>query len=478
MGTIIWGNVYKLVEITWRRRYVILLPFLTTLLLTTLFGMFSAKVYRSHTSILVQESALLNPFLEDLSVSFNLEERMVALRVLSHSRHILLQVAQQNGLITAQNDAEKVIKQLSKSISLNLSGNDLVKISLTWDEPEQMKAILTSIRNLFIQRLLAPSRASIVSSERFLLAQLKIRRELLEKSETEMAEFRRKHQGVLPELFIENNKQLTQIHHEIREKSIDLSGAIGQLNSIKLKLAQTNPVIGVVEEQIVISEAKLTLLLAKYTRKHSKVKAVEQSLNYLKAEQKRLLSTNVALTEEQINQLWNLASVVDGNESENMIPALLLSQLERVQAAQATIEELRNEIGMLQQQADNLTNKISLEADVTRELASLDRDLSVNTKLYHELLNRHEMAKVTGELGRFEEPEKIKIIDRAFSPNEPSNMPLLTFIILGFVVGLVIGFGIAIIAEVLDDTIWHQSQIKTICKLDIICRMPEIRYGD
>lgn len=472
MGTIIWSNIYKLTELAWRRRYLIFVPFVITFILTCVVSLFSAKVYRAHTSILVQESALLNPFLEDLSVSFNLEDRMVALKVLVHSRHVLLQVAQQNELITQQRDAEKTIKLLSNSIGLSLSGNDLVKISLTWAKPEKMKAILISIRKLFIQQLLAPSRASIVSSEKFLLSQLQHRRELLEQSEAKMADFRREHQGVLPELFIENNKQLTQIHNEIREKEIELSGATGQLDSIKLKLAQTNPVVGVVEEQIVIAEANLTLLLAKYTRQHSKVKAVQQSLNYLKAEQKRLLSSHAALTEEQINQLWNLASVVDGSNSENAIPALLLSQLERVQAAQATIKELNNEITMLKKQADSLTNKISLEANVTRELASLERDLSVNTTLYHDLLNRHEMAKVTGELGRFEEPEKIKIIDRAFTPNRASNMPFAVFAVLGMVLGLVVGCAIAIITEVLDDTIWHESQIKTIAQLDIICRIP------
>ena len=148
------------------------------------------------------------------------------------------------------------------------------------------------------------------------------------------------------------------------------------------------------------------------------------------------------------------------------------------QAIKATKEKLNNEIVMLQQQADNLTNKISLEADVTRELASLERDLSVNTTLYHDLLNRHEMAKVTGELGRFEEPEKIKIIDRAFTPIRASNMPFAVFVVLGMVIGLVVGCAIAIIAEVLDDTIWHESQISAIAKLDVICRIPEINFGD
>ncbi|MBL1418748.1 MAG: capsule biosynthesis protein, partial [Moritella sp.] len=93
MGTIIWGNIYRFIEIIWRRRYYLGISIILAVLIASLISMVTPKRYGSHTSILVQESSLLNPFLEDLSVSFNLEDRMVALRVLVHSRHILFTVA-------------------------------------------------------------------------------------------------------------------------------------------------------------------------------------------------------------------------------------------------------------------------------------------------------------------------------------------------------------------------------------------------
>jgi len=463
----------------WRRRYYLGISIVIAIIFSSLISIMTLKRFDAHTSILVQESALLNPFLEDLSVSFNLEQRIVALRVLVHSRHILLTVANKNKLIdtnSSYRDRDLIVEQLSNAIILTLSGTDLVIISLTWDDPDQMESILSSVSQLFIDSLMAPSRASIISSEKFLLSQLELRRDKLVVAEEKMASFRREHLGVLPELFIQNNQTLFSIYSDIRLKDIELSGAYGQLNSLKLKLAQTNPVIGVVEEQIVSAEAKLSLLKASYTRNHSKVQSVELQLNNLKNEQNKLLSKNVKLTDEQLKQLWNLASVVDNGGSESKVPSLLLSQLENLQAAQSRVIQLENEVAMLRQQSERLTSHVAMEADVAKELSALKRDLTVNTKLYHDLLNRHEMAKVTGELGRHEEPEKIKVIDRPFTPGYPSNLPLFVYIMIGLLGGIGGGIGLAIMVELLDDTIWHVKKISVFGDIDIIARLPAIDY--
>ncbi|WP_237716158.1 GumC family protein [Moritella dasanensis] len=479
MGTIIWGNIYRFIEIVWRRRYYLGVSIILGICIALLISIVTPKRYDSHTSILVQESSLLNPFLEDLSVSFNLEDRMVALRVLVHSRHILFTVAEQNGLIDNNSDyrsRDLMVEKLSGAITLTLSGKDLVIISLSWDNPSQMKSVLNSVSELFIDSLMAPSRASIISSEKFLLKQLELRREKLVVSEEKMADFRRQHLGVLPELFIQNNQTLFSIYRDIRDKDIKLSGAYGQLNSLKKKLAQTNPVIGIVEEQIVSIEAKLSLLKASYTRSHSKVQSAELQLNNLKNEQSRLLSKNVELTDEQLNQLWNLASVADSGDGEGKTPSLLLSQLENLQSAQSRVIQLENEIAMLQQQSKRLTSNVAMEADVAKELSALERDLTVNTELYHDLLNRHEMAKVTGELGRHEEPEKIKVIDRPFTPGYPTNLSLLIYTLVGLFVGIACGIGLTVAVELLDDTLWHIRKDTVFGDINILARLPSIDY--
>lgn len=60
-------------------------------------GLLSPKQYVSHTSMLVQETSKMNPFLEDLAVSSQMKERFSGLQTLLHSRHILGKVALEQG---------------------------------------------------------------------------------------------------------------------------------------------------------------------------------------------------------------------------------------------------------------------------------------------------------------------------------------------------------------------------------------------
>jgi uncharacterized protein involved in exopolysaccharide biosynthesis len=73
----------------WRRRYLIATPILVMPILATISGFFAPKTFEARTTLLVQEPAKLNPFLNDLAVGTNVKDRMPALSALLHSRHVL-----------------------------------------------------------------------------------------------------------------------------------------------------------------------------------------------------------------------------------------------------------------------------------------------------------------------------------------------------------------------------------------------------
>ena len=79
----------------WRQRYVIVLPMLIMPFAGSFVGKMAPEKYVSHTSMLIQETAKMNPFLEDISVSTMLKERLAALSTLLKSRHILRSVAKE-----------------------------------------------------------------------------------------------------------------------------------------------------------------------------------------------------------------------------------------------------------------------------------------------------------------------------------------------------------------------------------------------
>ncbi|WP_431268580.1 hypothetical protein [Dankookia sp. P2] len=86
--------IHAVLAAAWRRRYVILLPILVLPPVGFFLGSMAPRSYETRMSVLIQDPAKFNPFLEDLSVKTNLKERMEGLRALLMSRHVLGQVAE------------------------------------------------------------------------------------------------------------------------------------------------------------------------------------------------------------------------------------------------------------------------------------------------------------------------------------------------------------------------------------------------
>ncbi|MCB1430544.1 MAG: hypothetical protein KDJ66_15695, partial [Nitratireductor sp.] len=156
------------IEIAWRRRYLIVLPLMIFPVLALIAGRMTPKTYEAQTTILVQETAKLNPFLNDLAVGPNLQERMPALQTLVHSAHILERVLTDTGKLNADTPAAQKaweISKLSSAITVQMKGNDLVSFRMRGNSGKGMADTLNALTRHFLDRLLAPERSSIKESQ-------------------------------------------------------------------------------------------------------------------------------------------------------------------------------------------------------------------------------------------------------------------------------------------------------------------------
>jgi len=114
-------------------------------------------------------------------------------------------------------------------------------------------------------------------------------------------------------------------------------------------------------------------------------------------------------------------------------------------------------------------------ASIEQQLTELERDLSTKQSLYDEFLKRYEMARVTGSLGKFEEKNRIKIIDEPYTPSWPSNLPAMLFVIAGLFGGLALGIGLATLLELMDNSIRRVDQLQEITNAPVLSRIPKIK---
>jgi len=464
---------YRIFAGAWRRRYALVTPILLLPVIGFVAANLNAKHYTSHTSLLIQETANMNPFLQDFAVSAMLKERMATMETLLHSRHILAKVAEQRGLIDQQSSAEErdqVIRRLSDSLKVSMPSKDLIRIDYKSNKPQSMKETLESVSDQFIEQLLAPERSSMKDSELFLEQQLEKRRQDIEQAEQELADFKDTYTTDLPELHASNINRFSQLKQQLAEKLAEMAGARKSLGGLDAQLSKTNPVIGRLEEQIIKLTGDLALLRARYTDNHSKIQAILRKLGSLESERQINLNNN----QQNIDtgKLWQIASNVESSNSENSQQPLLISQLENLQLSRNNVDGLEEEIKSLKSMIKELERSLSGYGGLERKLIKLERDQKVKRELYDELLSRYEMARITGSLSLFEQSKRVKIIDKPYTPTTSSNFPTMIFVLAGFMGGIFLGISLAILLEITDNSLRYKIQLEAITGVPVFGRIP------
>jgi polysaccharide chain length determinant protein (PEP-CTERM system associated) len=468
---------YLILDGAWRRRYAMAIPVLLLPLIGLAVGFITPKKYASHTSMLIQETAKMNPFLEDLAVSAMLQERMGALKTLLHSRHILGLVAKERGLIDDATPAarhDEIIGALSTALSVQMMGKDLIRIDYRSHQAEGVKETLEAVSKHFVEQLLAPERSSMKDSSYFLSEHLKHRRQELEQAETALAEFKDQHADELPELQMSQFSRLAQLKQRLAEKEAEMAGASKSLGGLDQQLSKTNPVVGRIEEQIVTIRSELALLRARYTDNHSMVQGALRNLRRLQEERTKILAKSGQTVDS--DKLWDIASSTALQEDAKGAQPLLISQLEQLQLARSKVDGLQEETASLKRMIVELERKTSGFGDHERQLKRLERDLKVKRTLYEDLLQRHEMARITGSLGIFEQEKRVKVIDRPFTPTAPTNLPLWLYAVAGVIGGVFLGAGLALLLELTDTTLRRRDQLVALAGVPVLSRIPPMQY--
>lgn len=478
MSNEVLRNLFRLLNIAWRRRYMICVPMLIMPIVGLLVSFIAPKYYEAHTTILLQDTSELNPILEDFSVSTNLEERQAALKILLKSRKVLGSVAMELGYLddnSTQADIDEQIDELSRSLSI-VFGGELVKIYYRSQSKTDIEHLLNTVTKHFLAIVLAPHKSWQKTSVSFLKQQVDRQRIALKEAEQELANYKSQYALELPQLHKANVTRLAELRQALMEKQTELAGAKAALEEFNSNLIQTNPVIGKLEERLITLRTELSMLRSKYTEKHSKIQATVREMERLELERQRMIADSNKLMPEDIKRLWNLAASAPAIASENSSnqTTILASQLQAVQEANAKVTSLKNEVKSITTLAEDLESKVQSFAEVERSLVELQRDYNIKQQLYDDFLNRYEMARVTGDLGEYEESERVQVIDKPFTPSSPNKLPAALFILAGFFAGLGIGTGLTAIAEISDTSLRLQETIEKIAGLPVLARLPNM----
>jgi uncharacterized protein involved in exopolysaccharide biosynthesis len=471
----LWIKLYQLCAIFWRKRFYLLIPIITMPVIGYFVGRSIPESYHSHTTILLQESTILNPFLSELSLPFNIQSRFKAINILVKRKSVLLEVAKQVGLITPNDSAwqqQQVINKIKYALKLSLTGSELIKIEMDWPDPQQLSVILAVVSEQFILRLTKPNKDIALSSKAFLTAQLNQQYKILRQAEQELFNYKLNNAAIIPLLYDARELALMDINLLLKNKTQELALYQDKLTSLTKKLILTNPAAQFIDNKITQLEAQKIQLLLQYTENHSQVKSTDQQLASLQ-QQKRELLTNIQ-TQQSLDLLMNRLTRLTQQALATQLTPLLLRQLKNYAYNKNHIEKITQELKKLKEQHQYVQKNQSKYATIELDLQRLQRDYLAKNSLYLDLLTRHEMVIISNALGEHELATNVKIITRPFIPEQTINLPIISYILLGLLLGIIQGLAISLALSTTQDTVWDEDNIAHITGSKVIARLPLI----
>ncbi|WP_127088792.1 hypothetical protein [Aquabacter cavernae] len=470
-----------LLQVAWRRRFLAFIPVLLLPPLALVAATLAPQRYEARMTLLVQEPSKLNPILNDIAVNPNLKERISALIALAHSEVVLGRVLEDMGRVgpsTDPRDKENMVRNLSAAVNIQLVGNDIIEMRLRALDPTSPSITLEALSKRFIERVVSPERTAVEDSERFLKGQMDERRVALDRAERAYSDFKSANADKLPAIYNSTVTRLAQLDQQIEQKEMDLGTADATLQDLRRRLATTNPLIGRIEESIVQVSADLASLRSRYTDQHSEVQAASRRLERLESERQHLLSSARDIESTDLDRLWNLAAGVtqggSGDSSDTRTAPLLVSQLQKLQEAQAKKVGLEKEVEQLKAASVMLQRDIASFGPIEAQQQSLDRAVKTAQDNYDTLAKRYEMARVTGALGQFEAPERVKTLEPPANPATKVTPGYFLYVLAGIAAGLALGGALAGAAELLDNRLRRPQDFARVLGVPIIARIPRI----
>ena len=140
---------------------------------------------------------------------------------------------------------------------------------------------------------------------------------------------------------------------------------------------------------------------------------------------------------------------------------------QRAVAAAEDVARLRDTIA-------GIESRLAATPSVAERLDALNRNYDQLARTYQDFSDRLQQAGVQAEMERRQLGEKFRILESAevaFEPSSPNRILLLS---LGAILGLALGAGIGLVAEVTDSSLHTSSELQTAMGIPVLASVPNI----
>ena len=234
-----------------RRKWMLVIPAFIGLILGICFSIMLPKIYRSNTTILVQEGKSDNPLFNNIAIASTMTQRAQEIRETILGWDSLVKLVKRLNLdqnVKTNIEFERLILKLRKDIMIDLRAANIIDLSYASDDPSKAQAVVQNVTDIFIERNVSIQNKETSDAIKFIEEQLHVY--LGKIKSAEIAQLKEKLNTLLIDS-TEEHPMVKDLRAQINQKMEELKKENLQYSEdAKLSSSSTNPLIEQIQKTL------------------------------------------------------------------------------------------------------------------------------------------------------------------------------------------------------------------------------------
>lgn len=463
-------TVHDLMDILKRRKWSLLLPAAALFLVAASVAFILPPIYRSTTTILIEEQEIPPEMVASTVTSFA-EQRLQVLnqRIMSSTR--LLEIINRFNLyadIKEKITTEEMIEKMRKDIKFDTISADVIdrrtgrptqatiafSLSYSAKNPATAQQIANVLASLYLEENLKVREQSTSGTSKFLEDEMKDVQAKLVGYEAQISAYKQRNLNSLPELVQTNLSELDQVERSIIQFNDQLRTLKEKEGYLRSQLANITPEDENQDKtRLNDLKAKLVNLKSRFSDEYPDVKKLQQEIATLE------------------KQLHTVGGDARSSRADNPNYVNLASQLA---GAQSEIDSVKRQIAQFADKRDSYRKRIQAAPKVEEGFKNLMVERNNMQLKYDDLSKKYLEAKVAHGLEKEQMGERFTIVDAARLPEKPVSPNVPVIMLIGLILGIGSGVGVATIRETGDKSVHSMEVLAKATMFPVLAAIPEI----
>ncbi|MEW6332383.1 MAG: Wzz/FepE/Etk N-terminal domain-containing protein [Pseudomonadota bacterium] len=461
-------------QVVRRRKWSLILPMVAVIAIAAAVALLLPPVYKSTATILIEEQEIPDEFVRATVTSYA-EQRIQAINQWIMSSTKLLEIINRLGLyeeMRAARTTEEVIARMRADTKLEMINAEVIDprsgrpaeatiaFSLSYQgktAPQKVQAVANELASLFLERNLNVRVQQTQETSAFLESELKKVKDALDALEARIAVYKEQNIAMLPEMLQVNAQTLNNLERASESLDAQLRSLKEREGYLEAQLANVSPSL---EEQ---QEDRQRLDLLKIQLVELRTRFTDEYPDVVKTR------TEIADLTRQME-----ARRSDPESSDKPDNPAFITLAAQLSSARAEIVSVQGQMRDLAARIEDFRSKIANTPRVEEAYRALVSERNNTQAKYDDLMKKLMDARVSQGLEKEQKGERFTLIDPARFPEKPFKPNRLAILLIGVVLGIGAGVGMAALREFTDTCVHSADALSRMFQAPVLAVVPVI----